>query len=87
MASENKKKLGQFFTRNHEHILQNMKISPKIKIIIEPFCGDGDLLSFIKSQTKKDSLEAAFLSLTGNAIREETVKNQAISGRARAWRR
>ena len=52
MASEKKKKLGQFFTTNHEYILRDMKISPTIKNIIEPFCGDGDLVSFIKSQSK-----------------------------------
>ena len=51
MASE-KKKLGQFFTKNHDYILRDMKISPTIKNIIEPFCGDGDLVSFIKSQSK-----------------------------------
>jgi len=41
----------------------------------------------LKTQTKKDSLEDAFLALTGSAIREEKVKNQSMSGRARAWRR
>ena len=57
MASQKKtkQKLGQFFTTNHKHILQDMKISPKIKNIIEPFCGDGDLVSFITSQTSQHS--------------------------------
>jgi len=41
----------------------------------------------LKLKTKTDSLEDAFLSLTGTEIREETVKNQAMTGRARAWRR
>jgi hypothetical protein len=41
----------------------------------------------LKEKTNKNSLEDAFLALTGTAIREETVKNQAMSGRARAWRR
>lgn len=41
----------------------------------------------LKKQTSTNSLEAAFLALTGTAIREEAVKNQAMSGRARAWRK
>lgn len=41
----------------------------------------------LKKQTQKASLEDAFLALTGKAIREETVKNQAMSGHARAWRK
>ena len=41
----------------------------------------------LKTQTKKDSLEDAFLALTGSEIREEVAKNQAMTGRARAWRR
>jgi ABC-2 type transport system ATP-binding protein len=41
----------------------------------------------LKSQTNTNSLEDAFLALTGTAIREETVKNQAMFGHARAWRR
>lgn len=42
----NKKKLGQFFTTNYEYILQNLSIPKKTKKIIEPFCGNGDLLNF-----------------------------------------
>jgi len=45
----NKKKLGQFFTTNYEYILQNMNI-PDTCNIIEPFCGNGDLLNFIKNK-------------------------------------
>jgi len=41
----------------------------------------------LKASTNTNSLEDAFLALTGSEIREETVKNQAMSGRARAWRR
>ena len=45
---DNKQKLGQFYTTNHEYILHNMYIPDNIKNIIEPFAGNGDLLSFIK---------------------------------------
>lgn len=43
----NKKNLGQFYTTNYKHILQNMFIPDNIKNIIEPFAGNGDLLKFI----------------------------------------
>lgn len=42
-----KSKLGQFYTTNYNYILQNMILPDKIKIIIEPFVGNGDLLNFI----------------------------------------
>ena len=45
-----KQKLGQFYTTNHEYILQGMKIPDTIKNIIEPFTGNGDLISFIKKE-------------------------------------
>ena len=43
----NKQKLGQFFTTNYKYILSNLNVPPNIKKIIEPFCGNGDLLNFI----------------------------------------
>jgi hypothetical protein len=42
-----KKVLGQFYTTNQEYILQGMIIPDNIKNIIEPFAGNGDLISFI----------------------------------------
>ncbi len=42
-----KQKLGQFYTTNYEYILQNLKVPRKIKNIIEPFAGNGDLLKFL----------------------------------------
>ena len=50
--SSNKKKLGQFYNTNYDYILQNMKIPKKVKTIIEPFAGNGDLLNFIKEKDK-----------------------------------
>jgi hypothetical protein len=43
----NKQKLGQFFTTNYKYILTNLNVPQNIKKIIEPFCGNGDLLNFI----------------------------------------
>lgn len=47
----NKKTLGQFFTTNYEYILQNLHIPAKTTHITEPFCGNGDLLKFVKDKS------------------------------------
>lgn len=41
-----KQTLGQFYTTNYKYILLNLFIPINIKKIIEPFCGNGDLLNF-----------------------------------------
>ena len=41
-----KKQLGQFYTTNYSKILNGMYIPNDITNIIEPFAGNGDLLSF-----------------------------------------
>lgn len=43
-----KSNLGQFFTKNYEYLLSNMEIPDDIEIIIESFCGDGDLRLYIR---------------------------------------
>jgi hypothetical protein len=43
-----KKRLGQFFTTNYDYILQNLVIPENVEKVIEPFCGNGDLLSFLE---------------------------------------
>jgi ABC-2 type transport system ATP-binding protein len=63
------------------------KVSDRIAIIDHGKIIAQGTSEELKEKTKKDSLEEAFLELTGSAIREETVKNQAMTGRARAWRR
>lgn len=41
----NKKEYGQFFTKNANYIIGNLlNYIPSNKILIEPFCGEGDLL-------------------------------------------
>jgi len=47
-----KKSLGQFYTTNYEYILQNLIIPEYVSKIIEPFCGEGHLLQFIKNKDK-----------------------------------
>jgi len=45
-----KQKLGQFYTKNYEYILQNITIPEYVHTIIEPFAGEGDLINFIKQK-------------------------------------
>lgn len=45
--NNHKHTFGQYFTTNHVYILQNMKIPTNVVNIIEPFAGNGDLLTFI----------------------------------------
>ena len=63
------------------------KVSDRIAVIDHGRIVAQGTSEELKKNTKTDSLEDAFLALTGKEIREETVKNQAMSGRARAWRR
>lgn len=51
-----KQEYGQFYTTEYEYILQSLYIPDEIDRIIEPFCGKGDLLSFI-DKTKTHTLE------------------------------
>jgi hypothetical protein len=48
--------LGQFYTTNQEYILQGMKIPDNIKNIIEPFTGNGDLITFIETQQEQNNI-------------------------------
>lgn len=44
-----KKQLGQFFTKNSEYIVGNLiDIFPDDSTIVDPFCGEGDLLKMVK---------------------------------------
>jgi len=76
----NKQMLGQFYTTHHEYILQNMKIPDSITNIIEPFTGNGDLISFIEKQQKINNvnynIECYDIEPTKNSItKQDTINN------------
>ena len=50
-----KRKLGQYYTINNEYILQGLEL-PSSSSIIEPFAGNGDLLSIVP-EAKRDRVE------------------------------
>ena len=77
--NENKKKtLGQFYTTNYEYILQGLKIPDDIINIIEPFCGNGDLIKFIETYNIKYNIECYDIDPPKNekykCIKQDTLK-------------
>lgn len=70
-----KKKLGQFYTTNYDYILQNLNIPDNVNNIIEPFCGEKDLLNFIKYKNKYKieifDVEPKFKDI----IKKDTIKD------------
>lgn len=50
MTESSKKQLGQFMTTNYKYILKGFTIPEHITEIVEPFCGNGDLLKFLEEQ-------------------------------------
>ena len=69
-----KQKLGQFFTTNYKYILSDLYVLDNIKKIIEPFCGNGDLLNFIDK--KKYIIECYDIEPKHNyIIKKDTIKN------------
>jgi len=76
--SKSKKVLGQFYTTNHEYILQGMKIPDNTKNIIEPFAGNGDLIVFIKNQEQSDKYNIESYDIEPKKdyiIKRDTIKN------------
>jgi len=74
MAS--KKQLGQFYTTNYQYILDRLVIPKKIKNIVEPFVGNGDLLKYIHESGKKYKIEHYDIDpQMPDTIQRDTIKN------------
>jgi hypothetical protein len=56
-TKKTKQELGQFYTTNQDYILKGMKIPDDIKNIIEPFAGNGDLITFIEKEQEKNKVK------------------------------
>jgi hypothetical protein len=72
--------LGQFYTTNQEYILQGMNIPKNIKNIIEPFTGNGDLITFIEKEQEQNNIkyiiECYDIEPKKNyIIKKDTIKN------------
>lgn len=69
-----KAELGQFYTTNYDYILSNMNIPSNIKTIIEPFVGNGDLLKFIKDESKFKIEMYDIDPKVENAVKQDTLE-------------
>jgi hypothetical protein len=47
----NKKAKGQFYTTNSDYILEGIQIPEDVENIVEPFAGEGDLLTWLENQS------------------------------------
>ncbi|MHB2028550.1 MAG: Eco57I restriction-modification methylase domain-containing protein [Acidimicrobiales bacterium] len=54
-----KRALGQFYTKNYDYILQNMCVPPDVARVIEPFCGEGDLLKMVPKTAQIEKYDIA----------------------------
>ncbi len=71
-----KKEYGQFFTKNHSYILQNIHIPDEVETIIEPFTGEGDLLEYISSTGKEYNLKLYDIDPKKESIvKQDTLMN------------
>lgn len=55
-ASETKKQLGQFFTKNSDYILNGLEGFVKEKDVVDPFAGNGDLIFWAKQHGAKSAI-------------------------------
>jgi hypothetical protein len=72
--TDNKKKLGQFMTKNYNYILQDLFVPDNVKNIIEPFAGECDLLNFF-DKTKYNIECYDIEPRNNNIIKRDTIKN------------
>jgi len=70
MASETKKQLGQFFTKNSDYILNGLEKFVKGKDVIDPFAGNEDLIFWAKQHGAKSAI--------GHDIDKRYVDNRIV---------
>lgn len=76
LLKDNKKNYGQFYTKNYEYILSDIKIPEDIENIIEPFNGEGDLIEYIKKNEKEYNLECYDIEPKNEyTIKRDTLNN------------
>ena len=71
--TSSKQQLGQFMTTRYDYILQNMTIPEDINTIIEPFCGQGDLLKFVDVERNLNIECYDIEPQTDNATQRDTL--------------
>ena len=74
-----KQLLGQFYTTHYEYILQGMKIPDALTNIIEPFSGNGDLISFIKKQEESNNTKYNIVCYDIEPKKDYIIKQDTIT--------
>ena len=73
-----KAEFGQFYTNNYEYF-QNIKVPSFIKNIIEPFAGEGDLLTYLNNSHQEYNIEAFDIKpKKDNIIQRDTIKSTLL---------
>ena len=67
--------LAQYFTKRYDYILQGMTPPPEHSLILEPFCGEGDLLNFLPKELDYKILEYDISPTRENTIQRDTIGN------------
>lgn len=76
--SKSKQQLGQYFTTNYRYVLQGFSIPETIDHIVEPFCGNGDLLHFVPSP-ENYTIERYDIEPTKETIiQRDTIQNPPV---------
>jgi hypothetical protein len=71
-----KKELGQFYTKNYDYILRNIRIPKYVNTIIEPFAGEGDLIDYINTSGIDYNIEMYDIDpKKKNIIKRDTLLN------------
>ena len=78
LMSSKKQVFGQFMTKNSQYILKGMEIPMEAVHIIEPFCGEGDLILFIPHKEER-KIECYDIDpspkFNKGVVQQDTLKN------------
>lgn len=73
--SKSKRQLGQYFTTNYKYVLQGFSIPETVDQLIEPFCGNGDLLNFVSAPENYTIEQYDIEPTRENIIQRDTIQN------------
>lgn len=76
--SKSKRQLGQYFTTNYKYVLQGFSIPETVDQLIEPFCGNGDLLNFVSAPENYTVEQYDIEPTRENIIQRDTIQNPPV---------
>lgn len=78
MSRSKQQQYGQFFTTNYKYVLQNLCIPDDIDTIVEPFCGNGDLIKFVSDPDRYTIEQYDIEPVGANIICQDTIQNPPV---------